>query len=576
VSCAGLFWLKGAFVELGLDEVLVEVIQSSYQSQVGPEQSEWCLQHSSVSVISQYNQTLMFYPFFKDMRRPIHLTSYNNDDLGILSGSGSSYQYATIDRYLRELTHVRVSEPLGDALAECYWRQWYQSGPWPEQHVFYLDAHEKIVWTSKPGPTGFVSACHEVRACLKQFYIHGYGGHVLYCETRPCDVHLSEHLLAIINHFEAAIERPVVQVIVVDREGLAADVILALLSAKKAIVTLLRANQYSGEDDFERRSRFLRLKDPRTSLITHRVADADWWLTDTVKVRCGLVYPIDHPDRLVVVVTTVNRHRAPDIRVPVMWYLNRWEVQENCFRALEAFVHIDLNFGLNAKRQVPDRHVAIQLTELTQHLQAVECKIEHKQEQHTEIQDQIENQLARYDGKLAAFHRRLVNARRQASKDAARQAELADYQQRHHKRLAKRLTEQHQLETALEQHQVERTRVLAQLAALDPHAMFFEIDAEKDQIVTHVRIAAYNCALFAREQYFGPAYQRTRPITLWRLFFSQDGYYRETEECVLITLKPFRDQQLHQAALAACQRFNERRIRLRSGKWLQMAVGECK
>lgn len=576
MSSAGLFWLKGAFLELGLDARLIEVIQNSYQRQAGLDQSEWCMHHNSAAVISQYNQTLAFYPFFKDMQRPIHLSSYNNDDLGLLSGSNHTYQYATVDRYLRELTHLRMSAPVGDALAQCYWQQWCQHGAWSEQHVFYLDAHEKIVWTRKRGPVGFVSARHEVQACLKQFYIHTGKGHVLYCETQPCDLHVSEHLVVMLNHFEAAIGYPVVHVIVVDREGLSTEVILALLSAKKAIVTLLRANQYAGEADFERRTRFLKLKDPRTGLTTHRVADADWWLTDEIKVRCGLLYPLDQPEHLVVVLTTVNRHRAPDIRLPVMWYLARWEAQENSFRAMEAFVQIHLNFGLNAKRQVPDRRIATQIAELTQHVQAVETKLERKQEQYTEVQDRIENQLADYDKKLTAFHQRSINPRRHTSKDAKQQTALADYQQRYHARLVKRLREQHQLEEAIEQHQIEHTKVVAQLATIDPQAMFFEIDAEKDQLMTHLRIAVYNSALFAREQYFASTYQHARPVTLWRLFFSQDGYYQETEECVWITLKPFRDPQLQQAALEACQRFNERRIRLQSGKWLQMTIVGCK
>jgi len=561
---------------LGLDELLVMVVQQGCQAWAEAGQPPLRVQHSSTAVLSQHNQTLVFYPFFKDMQRPCHLTSYNNDDLGILSGSGQTYQYATIDRHLRELTHLRLSGPLGCALARRYWQQWYQSGEWAHQHVFYLDAHEKVLWTSKPGPVGFVSACHEVRACLKQFYIHGRGQHVLYCETQPCDVHLSERLLAIIADFEAAIGHSAVHVIVVDREGLSVDVIMSLQTAQKAIVTMLRANQYTGESDFKRRSAFLKLKDHRTDEVTHRVADADFRLTDELTIRCGLVYPSDQPGRLIVVVTTVSRQQVPDIRTPVTWYLDRWEVQENSFRALEAFIQIHLNFGLNAKRQVPDRRVAGQIAELTQHLRAVEHKIERKQAQQTEEQRLIDDLIARYDQNLASVYRRLANPRRRVGQDGQRQAELDDCRQRYHARLAKHLAQQHQLEAAIEQHQAERTRVLAQLADLDPQAMFFEVDAEKDQIMTHLRIAAYNSALLAREKYFGPAYRHARPLTLWRLFFSQDGYYRESDDCLLITLKPFRDPQLHQAAREACQRFNAHEIQLRSGKRLKMTVGECK
>ena len=556
--------------------MFLRVIEQGLKSWAEDGQPALRLQHSSRSVISQRNQTLVFYVFFKQMTRPRHLSSYNNDDLRIISGGGLSQGYATIDRHLSELTRLRLSAPLGSAWALSYWQKWHRRGSWADKHVFYLDAHEKILWSSKPGPVGFVSSHHQLGQCLKQFYIHGYSGHILYCETEPCDLHLSEHLLVLIDRFESAIAHPAVQVIVVDREGLSAEVILELLKAKKAIVTLLRANQYSDESDFERRGRSKRLKDPRTGIVTHRVVDANWWLTDEVKVRCGLLYPIDQPERLIVVVTTVNRHRAPDIRIPVGWYLHRWEVQENSFRALNAFVKINLNFGLNAKRTVPDRREVAQIAQLSQHLQAVELKIERKDEQYDEAQQRIDNQVGRYEKKLTTFHQRLTNNRRQVQKDPMRQAELVDYQKRHQKRLAKYLTQQLKLEDALEKHKEERSRVLSKLATLDPEAIFFEVDAEKDQIMTHLRIGAYNSALFAREHYFGSAYQHLRPITLWRLFFSQDGYYRESDDKVLITLKPFRNPKLHQAAIEACQRFNARQIQLRSGKWLKMSVVDCK
>jgi len=94
--------------------------------------------------------------------------------------------------------------------------------------------------------------------------------------------------------------------------------------------------------------------------------------------------------------------------------------------------------------------------------------------------------------------------------------------------------------------------------------------------MTHLRLGVHNSVLFARQHCFGPKYQRATPLTLWRTFFSQDGYYRETDEVILVTLKPYRDAQLQRDAVAACQRFNARQIRTYTGKLLQLAVAECK
>jgi hypothetical protein len=34
---------------------------------------------------------------------------------------------------------------LGQALAQCYWRAWYQAGTIADSHVFYVDMHDKVI-----------------------------------------------------------------------------------------------------------------------------------------------------------------------------------------------------------------------------------------------------------------------------------------------------------------------------------------------------------------------------------------------------------------------------------------------
>ena len=526
------------------------------------------LWHSQATNLIAKQHTLAFLSFFKQLSRPRHLDGYNDADLSLLSGSGATYHAFTIEQHLRELAQAQLSERWGQRLARAYWRMWYRDGQRADSHVFYLDIHEKLLWTQQPVAKGFVSARHEVHACLKQFYLHGRGGHILYCETHSGDAHLSEHLLSIIERFEQAIGQAAVHVIVADREGLSAEVLVQLHQRKKALITLLRANQYKDETDFERHGRFHPIRDARTGLVTHRVADADFWLTENLCVRCGLLYDLARPEHLIVVVTTLSRQHEPDIRRPVGWYLARWDVQENSFRALEAFVPLDLNFGVNRKRRVPNRPVLAHIAELTPHLQAVERKIESKLLQREAQQELIARQTARHDHQLAIWlqqQNRLI-AKAHAERLAPLQAKMADYRARHHQRLSRYLTHQRELENQIEAHRQEQTQVWQQLAALDPHAPFFEVDTEIDQLVTHLRIAVYNSALFAREHYFGKLYQRTTPFTLWRLFFSQDGYYRQDETDIQVTLKPFRDAKIHQAAREACEYFNAERIKTATGQ----------
>lgn len=573
---AGTWWLKGAWIELGIQQALVKVIEAAGQGYRAEGGAPLRVLTHGREVLVRKNETLAFLPLFERMTRPCHLDTYNDAGLGWLTEAPQTYRAMTIELYLSELTRLQIATPLGRALARCYWRAWYQASAIPDGHVFYLDLHDKVLWTGQPSPVGFVSARHEVHACLKQAFVHGRGGHALFCQTYPADVHLSEVVVEVAQALDRAVGQAVVQVLVTDREGLAADVIQSLSRKNKAFVTLLKANQYASEADFVRQGRFRNLKDPRTGRITHRVADADFLLTDDQWVRAALIYDLERPETLIALITTVGREVVPDICRVVGWYLGRWNAQENSFRAQIAFVHLNVNFGLRAKRAVPDRRVAKQITDLTHHLAAVTRKLESKVAQLVHQERLLQNQIARHDHKMAGL---LQPPRRHGPQAAARAARRAqrqrDYQHRHQQRLLKHLSRKAQLEREIEAHRQEQTRVAQQLTQLDPQAQFFEVDTEKDQIVAHLRIALHNSALWARDQYFGPTYRHTTPLTMWRTFFNQDGFYRAMTDRIVITLQPFMDPRVQQEAVAACQRFTERRIKTLSGKVIEMRVADC-
>jgi hypothetical protein len=573
---AGTWWLKGAWLEMGLGATLLTVIETAcqrYRTQADAPPLR-IVTHSQ-KILVYKNEALAFLPLFENMTRPCHLDSYDDDGLGGLSETSQVYRAVTIERYLSDLTRLRLAEPLGQAFARCYWRAWYQHGDIADAHVFYVDMHE-VIWTNKPSPVGFVSALHEVRACLKQTFVHGRGGHALFCLTYAADVHLNEVVVAVAQALEQAIGRPIIQVIVTDREGLSVEVVRTLTLKNKGFVTLLKSNQYTGEADFVQRGRFRHIKDPRTGQPTHRVADADFQLEPDLTMRAALLYDLEHPEHLIGLITTVSRRQEPDICRIVGWYLARWNAQENSFRALIAFVRLDTNFGLRAKRSVPDRRVAKQITDLTNHLRAVTHKLETKVAQLAEHAQRMEKHTARHEQQVAQLVRPPRHGGPQATQRAAkRQQHLQDQRERHRRQLLKQVTRQAKLEHEIEAHRQEQRRVTQALTQLNPQATFFEVDSEKDQIMAHLRIALHNSALWSRDHYVGSPYRHATPLTLWRTFFNQDGFYYETPDRIVITLKPFSNTQVQQVAVAACQRFNQRRITTHSGKLIEMRVADC-
>jgi len=276
-----------------------------------------------------------------------------------------------------------------------------------------------------------------------------------------------------------------------------------------------------------------------------------------------------------VLITTIRPEAEPDIRRVVRWYLGRWNAQENSFRDQIAFVHLNVNYGLRARHAVPDRRIAKQIADLTTHLAAVTRKLDSKLSRLADLQRRQQNQIARYDQRVTRLLRPPKRQGPQAARRAAqRQRRLQDYRQHYHQRLAKQSACQAQLENQIETHRQEQTRITEALAQLDPRATFFEVDAEKDQIMAHLRVGLHNSALWARDRYFSAAYRHTTPLTMWRTFFNQDGFYRETADRIVVTLKPFNNPRVQQDAVKACQRFNERQITTVSGKIIEMRVAE--
>jgi hypothetical protein len=123
---AGSWWLKGAWIELGLEQTVLDVVEAGrchYRAE--SVLSLRVLKHTQ-EVLVRKNETLVFMPLFENMTRLTHLDTYEDDGLGWLTETAWVYRSDTIGHYLSELTRLKIAAPLGQALARCYWQAWYQ------------------------------------------------------------------------------------------------------------------------------------------------------------------------------------------------------------------------------------------------------------------------------------------------------------------------------------------------------------------------------------------------------------------------------------------------------------------
>ena len=463
---------------------------------------------------------------------------------------------------------VQVSGVLGDTLARQYYRTWYQTTTSPRAslapYVFYLDAHEKPVFSKKPVPVGRVKG--QPGSCLRQVFLHGRKGHTLYCQTYPGDVRLSKVAKEVISDFEHALGQKAVYVVVIDREGMSIPLFTELGDMGVYIVTLLKSNQYKGEEDFLDLSPPKDLVDERTKATTHTVAQG-YLPTDKGPIRCAVSTDLGK-ERLVVFATTVPEKEEPDILCIARWYLSRWNAQENVFRYLVEFVDLDINFGINKKTAVVNRQMHRKVEKIEGRVAAQKRTLQNKHKQLQTLHEKIE----RVKGRQAIGMAKLEGKRLQERGTVARQ----EKQQRYSERLSKYAVQEAMLVQKIDEHQQTIARWESKRSSLNEEAPLYEIDTEKDQIMTHLKVALANSALYARETYFGEKYTRALPQTLYRIFFGQEGYVEESADQIQVTLDPSRDPVLQTDVQAACEAFNHRHISTFDGKLIRISVKDCK
>jgi hypothetical protein len=568
MSAAGIFFLKGASLELGLQQGLIDTTQQA----VGTKRAarRIILRENRRSTLGARYETLLFFPVIKHLRRPCHLVSYSSCELRALTGKG--YAFATIDRHLREMTQCRLAHAIGDTLARCSYHAWYapdQVAASPqhplEPYVFYLDTHDKRVWSVKNLPRGMVKG--QPAPCLRQVFLHGRGGHALYCKTYPGDMKLPQVAVAVITNFERAIGQRAVHVVVIDREGLSVELFQELGRCGAYIVTLLKSNQYAGVADFEDMTEARSLADERTGITTHRVAEGAFRCSDGLLIRCAVARDLDN-GKLVVFATTVPSALEPDSLWIARWYLRRWNAQENSFRYLVAFVHLDTNFGLHHKRPVPNRVLA-RKRDRWEH--AVATQRRKHASKHAKL-SKLAAQIRRLEDREAVALAKLAGHRLQERGATRRQQQRA----RAHERLGRWVERRYDLQRQIETHAQKITVLERELAGLDASTPLYEIDSEKDQLMTHLKVALANSALYARQHYFGAKYHRALPQTLQRIFFSQEGYVEESACKIRVTLDAYRDPTLQLDAIEACHNFNQRHVINLDGKVIEMHVADPK
>ena len=570
------------------------------------------------------------------LRRTCDLRGYPGEALARLSGRRRASGFWHTERFLSQVAQAGGDETLTDALAAWTARLWREEPQEPGQPppAFYLDGHKKPVYTDHLIPRGLIGRTGKILGCRALLLLHDAAGHPLFATTDRGDLALTKGVPAFLTRYEQAADPARIVRLIVDREGLAAEFLAELVAQERTVVTVLRADQYDGLASFTEVGAFVPLCRDRQGTVTREVAparfalplpdhpgqilprcvalirdlrrqvpcaasadeeeegpprwDADlqgeqrrWWAPGWVATPQPA---IQTTPKLIPIVTTACEADPLEL---VSAYTRRWPTQENVIRDWRLPLGLDTNHG-SAQRRVEHSEVARR----RETLQKRQATLQHRAEgarqraerasrlyQHrwTALRPQsraLYEELSQYEQGL---ERQSIAREQLYQLKKAAQARVQEKLGKLQERLAHASYTSQQEHKKSERYAQEHRAVLRALEdlAANERAMY-ELDHAKDQVMTALKLALANVAMWTRDTYFPASYAQA---TWHRLvpFFRLPGRVEWGRDTVQVTLRPFNDRCLTRDLAGLCQRVEAARPRLPDGRWLvvRLACASC-
>jgi hypothetical protein len=550
------------------------------------------------------------------LARTWDLRGYTGKALACVTGRLVAYGYRSAERFLSQLARADADGPLTDALA-CWtdqlWSPWRDAVPLTPDHllpapvddpfeppvpsrtVVYVDSHRKPLFSDVLLPRGLIGRTGKVLGARTLVFLHDAHGHVLLVQTARGDAHLTHETPRLLEQYAHATGQKLQASVVIDREGMSASFLLRLLLSGHSVITCLRSDQYAGEESFTQIGAFEPLTLARDGTVVREVAEARYQLRlpecegEALTLQVALIrdwsrmQPIA-PDEAVAWDADLEGEAgmwwaedweatpAPALELAprlfpivstdltltketlVQLYRGRWPCQENVFKSFLLPLQLDINHGYR-KAPTLNTEEAKQQAELNARDQALEQRIAGaRKRQQAALARQQRAQQAQQAEQATALED-------QAAVDEERWLRQHSRQQRAGSAVA---CEQQKLEGYCQ----EQRNVRRQLADLEAQARpMYELDQRKDQIMSVMKVALCNLAMYVRDQYFPVSYARATWSRL-RPFFQLRGSIEREADYIRVKLHPFNDRELNRDLQELCAKVAARPPRLPDGRRL--------
>lgn len=582
--------------------------------------SSFRLHKHRTSTILGYIRTLLLLPLL-DMKRPIDLTGYEGKTLGALTTCSKEHKgYKTTDRFLRNVTQLSISEVLDKELARKYCKTFYGM-EFKDGLIVYIDAHMKVVWTSKNIPKGKHGMMDKIATCLKEFIINGSKGHPLISSTHPGDRHMTKEIFNAISRLEEAVGKEIVKLVVYDKEGNSIDILEQFgeinqkRERKMYPVFLFKQDKYDSEDDFKVRyyengelkygsvkeDDYVVYKTNKEGEVVSKVAltEIDYKLKENKKrkknkevfmVPCALVKRVKD-DKLGPVGTLLPYEEIKDPKnLPDIYYA-RYPNQEAVFKSMINHSNLNTNHGYK-KNLVENRTALNKLEDATRSLDYNKKILETTTKNLQDVQDKILQRMEDKQQKMTVFNARVKRVKDdwETEKDQKQRSrlrkelgliereksEFEDKLNNEIMRLERKRMNYAQKKKAVTTTVEKKTKDVEKYKAKYENEPLYEIDTEMDHLMLNFKILHENALMFAKEKFF-PGDCNIGIDLLIRYFFTHYGdieiYGSDSKsEMMRFMLNGF-DSEEHKKIMGhVCKKFNTLNIRTADGLLIRLMI----
>jgi hypothetical protein len=306
--------------------------------------------------ISRYNLALLCLPLVTSNGKTSRVNHVKGNDLEFLCGF--NYKDASLDRYLRELKYLKVSEQLITEIAKFWINFWKkESGEEAYFVCYYIDGNTKPLWSSNSCYKGKVTMLGRVMNCLENVFIHDGKGHPLYFQTFHGHVDLGKHALEMQTKLIQLLDNPsahvqVNRILIMDGGGNGVKTLRALSKSDEYFITILDDNQ-TNDRKFKHIREETRYKYGNASLVDCQIELLDSSEKNYI-FECRAVINKWDNCRKSVLVTDVPRELLNESEITKK-YFDRWPMQEKTFREAKSGVNIHRIVGYGKKIEAYDK-----------------------------------------------------------------------------------------------------------------------------------------------------------------------------------------------------------------------------